>query len=239
MLAQPPNSAASALLRFPVKIRNNIYKEVLVVAHPIYLFQDPGCPVETFAPDRPRRWLSLLHVNRQVRSEASVILYGMNHFTLLRTPREPAGLLQAFLDCIGPSNASLLSHISINFPVLEGQPEEERRGGGGGGAGVAARLREDSLQDLKLLQQRCTSLKTLENHLYGKASKSLSEAHKDNPVFSQEALFQIDIQLKAIPSLEKVIVRVYDGTLSSSTKRTMLDFNWVVLPWDKDQHAAI
>ena len=133
MLPQPPNSAASALLHFPVKIRNNIYKEVLVVAHPIYLFQDPGCPVETFAPDRPRRWLALLHVNRQVRSEASVIVYGMNNFTLLRTPREPAGLLQAFLDCIGPSNASLLSHICINFPALEAQPEREGGGGGGGG----------------------------------------------------------------------------------------------------------
>ena len=135
MLPQPPNSAASALLRIPVKIRNKIYKEVLVVAHPIYLFQDPGCPVETFAPDRPRRWLALLHVNRQMRSEASVIVYGMNSFTLVRTPREPAGLLQAFLDCIGPLNASLLSHICINFPVLEGQPEErkEEEGGGGGG----------------------------------------------------------------------------------------------------------
>ena len=238
MLPQPPNSAASALLRFPVKIRNKIYKEVLVVAHPIYLFQDPGCPVETFAPDRPRRWLALLHVNRQMRSEASVIVYGMNNFTLVRTPREPAGLLQAFLDCIGPLNASLLSHICINFPVLEGQPgerkEEEEEGGRG-----RFQLREDSLQDLKLLQQRCTNLKTLENHLFGKASKGLSKAHKDNTYFSHEALSQIDVQLKAIPSLEEVIIRIYDGTLSSSTKQTMLNFNWIVLPWDKDQNAAI
>jgi hypothetical protein len=79
----------------------------------------------------------------------------------------------------------------------------------------------------------------LENHLYGEASKGLSEAHNDNSYFSHEALSQIDVQLKAIPLLEEVIIRIYDGTLSSSTKQTMLNFNWIVLPRDKDQNAAI
>ena len=82
-------------------------------------------------------------------------------------------------------------------------------------------------------------MKTLENQLYGEASKGLSEAHRDNSYFSHEALSQIDVQLKAIPSLEEVIIRIYDGTLSSSTKQTMLNFNWIVLPQDKDQNAAI
>lgn len=47
------------------EIRNKSYRRMLVVAHPVFLFQDAGSRVETFAPDRPFRWLSLLYTNRQ------------------------------------------------------------------------------------------------------------------------------------------------------------------------------
>ena len=95
------------------------------------------------------------------------------------------------------------------------------------------------MQDLKLLQQRYTNLKTLEHHLYGKASKGLSEAYKDNTYSSHKALSQIDVQLKAIPSLEEVIIRIYDGILSSPTKQAILNFNWIVLLGDKGRNTAI
>jgi hypothetical protein len=61
-------------LDLPIPIRNKIYENVLVVLHPLYLFQEPGSPVDAFAPDEPLQWLALLHTNRQISVEASAVL---------------------------------------------------------------------------------------------------------------------------------------------------------------------
>ncbi|KAI9652857.1 MAG: hypothetical protein M1831_006382 [Alyxoria varia] len=187
------------------------------MAHPVYLFQDPGSPVETFAPERPPRWLALIHTNRQMNREASAVLYGVNNFTLVDTTQQQVGLLQAFLDCIGPVNASLLSQMCINFPVMEFQMEE-------------CKLREDDLQSLKLLQEKCTNLSILETYIHNNNSKGLTRMHEGNLQPILEALSQFDVQLKAIPSLEKVIVRVHDGAPIPSVMRSMQGLGWIVLP---------
>lgn len=54
----------------PIETRSDIYKRVLALPQSLYLFQDPGCPIETFAPGKPYRWLALLYVNRQISAEA-------------------------------------------------------------------------------------------------------------------------------------------------------------------------
>lgn len=220
--SQPAGLAASSFFNLPRKARGSIYKRVLMVAHPIYLFQDTGSRVETFAPDRPPRWLALLFTNRQANSEASAILYGMNNFSLLDTTRQQVGLLQAFITCIGPVNASFLSHLCINFPVVEGQPGKPR-------------LKEDGIQSLKLLQEKCTSLTTLETHIYSNNSGGLTGKDQDSSQFIREALLQFDVQLRAIPSLDKIVIRVYGGTPTPSAMEFMQGFGWVVLPGNKDR----
>ncbi|KAH8432185.1 uncharacterized protein LDX57_009824 [Aspergillus melleus] len=149
---------APNLLSLPIEARNRIYEQVLTVPHPLFLFKDPGCPVATFAPEKPRRWLSLLYTNRQISEEASVVLYGMNQFTLeeMETKNRRSGLLRSFLNCIGPVNAASLSHLCINFPAME-QIEGHSEG---------IRLEEDGLQTLQLLQRECTGLQTLELLLF-------------------------------------------------------------------------
>ena len=117
--SQRAGSAGTDFFGLPRDIRNRIYKIVLIVAHPVYLFQDAGSRVETFAPDRPFQWLSLLYTNRQIHSEATPVLYGVNEFSLVDTTPQQFGLLKSFLDCIGSVNAGLLSHLCINFPVVE------------------------------------------------------------------------------------------------------------------------
>jgi hypothetical protein len=82
-LSQPAGSAGISFFSLPREIRNKIYKIVLIVAHPVFLFQDAGSRVETFAPDRPFRLLSLLYTNRQMHNEAIPVLYGMNNFSLV------------------------------------------------------------------------------------------------------------------------------------------------------------
>jgi len=220
--SQPAGSAAMNFFSLPSKARNNIYKRVLTVAHPLYLFQDTGPRVETFAPEQPPQWLALLFINRRMNSEASAVLYGTNNFTLLDTTRRQIGLLQAFLDCIGPMNASLLSHLCINFPDIEGQPGNSK-------------LKEGSLQNLKLLQERCTNITTLETHVYSENSGVLTRTDQDNLQFIREALLQLDVQLRAMPSLDKIIVRVYGGTPTPSVMEFMQGFEWVILPGNRNQ----
>ncbi|KAH8644040.1 hypothetical protein IG631_01504 [Alternaria alternata] len=209
-------SATGNFLDLPKGIRNNIYEKVLAVPHPIYLFQEPNSRVETFAPQKPSRWLAILLTNRQICHEASVILYGTNHFHLVDTTQQQLGLLRSFLDCIGSVNAASLSHLCINFPVTEevdGQTGE-------------VKLRDDSLQSLKLLRERCTNLSKLETLVHNKSNSVFRETGDS----LEKALFTINAQLKAISSLEKVIVRVVarDKVPTTIAKNIMQGLGWVL-----------
>jgi len=190
------------------------------VAHPLYLFKDAHSPnVELFAPEKRRRWPALLFTNRQLNAEASAILYGSNHFTLVDTTSNQVNLLQAFLDGIGPGNAAHLSHLTINFPAAESQ--EER-----------VVLREADLRGLKLLQEKCTGLATLETHVQPGNSKGLTVTSlaEEGSQFAREALAQVDGQFNAIPSLHKVIVRFYSGSPAPEVAELMQGYGWAILP---------
>jgi len=159
------------------------------------------------------------------RLKASAVLYGLNHFTLVDTTRHQVGLLQSFLNCIGSVNAGLLSHLCISFPVaenVEGQPGK-------------IMIREDGLRSLKLLQDKCTNLKTLETHVHSQNSRGLIQASHDDSQFIREALSQIDAQLKSISSLSKIIVRFYDARPTLSVMELMQGLGWVTLLGDKGQ----
>ncbi|TVY67448.1 hypothetical protein LSUE1_G007443 [Lachnellula suecica] len=217
---QRASSVPTGFLGLPDKIRINIYKRVLVVAHPLYLFQDRGSQtVESFAPERPPRWLALLYTNRQVHDEASIVLYGSNHFTFMDTANRQGGLLQSFFNCIGSSNAGLLSHLCINFPLAEN----------GKGQSGTVMLGEDDLYSLRLLKEYCAGLTTLETLIYSRNSARLINAGDNDSEFIREALSQIDTQLKAISSLKKVIVRYYDGTPTPLVVELMQGLGWVIL----------
>lgn len=212
----------------PRKPRDDIYRRVLVVAHPLYIFQQTGSEmVEMFAPERPVRWLALLSTNRQVREEASAVLYGLNHFTFMDTTRHQANLLQSFLNCIGSVNAGHLSHISINFPVAEGVKGQPGK----------IVLREDDLHSLKLLQEKCINLATLETLVYSYNSMGLTKVSQDSDdsQFIPEAFSQIDAQLKAIPSLSKTIIRFYNGPPTPEVVELIHRLRWVNLLGDKEQ----
>jgi hypothetical protein len=62
-----------------MKTKNAIIKPV---PEPLYLFQDPGSPLEIFMPNKPRAWLALLYTSRRVSYEARSVLYGANRFSL-------------------------------------------------------------------------------------------------------------------------------------------------------------
>lgn len=210
-------STPVSFLDLPRWVRDNIYQKLLVLAHPIHIFQEPNSQIESFAPDRPVYWLALLQTNRQIYTESKAVLYGMNQFHLEDiTPRQ-ADLLRLFLYCIGPTNAALISILCVNFPVVERINDQAEK----------LELKPDGLQSVRLLQEKCTELTTLETIVHFKNSSLFRELDD----FLREALLLIDARLRAIPSLRKIIVRFFDfnGIPTSSAKEFMEELGWTVV----------
>lgn len=215
--SESTSSTTVSFLTLPRGIRNRIYRRVLFAPHPFYIFQEPGSRVETFAPEKPSGWLAILYTNRQIYHEASSALYGMNKFELVDITEKQVHLLRSFLDCIGPDNAASLAHLCINFPVVEnlsGHPGDFQ-------------LRDNSLQSLQLVQDKCTNLSTLETLVHYKNS----EAFKKSDECFQDTLSLVHAQFKAIPSLRRIIVRfvVHGGIPSTTSRRIMEGLGWEVI----------
>lgn len=206
----------------PPQARDDIYRKVLAVGHPLYLFKDSHSPrVKLFAPDTRPRWLALLFTNRQLHAEASAILYRFNHFAFVDTSPttpNPGNVVQSFLNNIGSVNAAHLSHVSINFPGADSQDGK-------------AVLREADFCVLKLLQEKCNGLATLELLVQQGNSKGLTAAGQaqDSSHSARETLSQVDAQFKDIPSLRKVIVRFYSGSPAPGVAELMQGYGWVIL----------
>lgn len=214
--SQSTKSVPFGLLSLSRALRDKIYRQVLVVAHPIYLFQESESqPVETFAPDRPSRWLAVMYTNRQVHDEASALFYGSNLFSFVETTPYQVGLIQCFLNGIGSENASLLSRLCINFPSAERTQEKMV-------------LTEDGARTLALLQEKCTSLRTLEILVYGKSYAIMIAEGCNESQALRNVLSQIDMRLKSITSLTRVTVRFCEGAPSPTVTSLMQDLGWEV-----------
>lgn len=205
------------LFDIPSEIRNRIYKAVLAVPRPLYLFQEPGRGVETFAPDRPSQWLSLLYTNRIVSAEACPVLYKENSFHFIEDTRRQVEVLRSFLNRIGPTNAAFLSSLCINFPIAERAVSSSE----------GIRFRDDYLQTLTLLEANCPNLSTLEMVVHHRNLKLFD--HHDN--FLTEALDQINTQLRTLLPRGHIIVRIdaHDAVPTQVTKEHMREPGWTVL----------
>ena len=219
-------SIAMDIFSLPRVARDDIYRRVLTLGHPIYLFQETGSSVVAiFAPDRPVYWLALLHTNQKVYHEARTILYRLNHFSFMDTTQRQATLAQSFLQRIGPVNAGHLSHVSINFPVVESLRAVQSDG-------KHSALGKDDLLSLQLLLEKCMSLMTLELRLYGENALALNKASQNiaGAKLIRDTFDQIDIQRKGIRSLSNFVVRVFNGLPAPEVVEHMKRLGWAVLP---------
>ncbi|KAI3320916.1 hypothetical protein HD806DRAFT_505331 [Xylariaceae sp. AK1471] len=201
----------------PAEIRNEIYQGLLVPGHPLYLVQATRFePVRIFAGDWSwAKSTRILRVNRQAHHEATAVLYGRNQFAVAAGVLKPSsGVLHHFLTRIGPATAGLLTNLCVNFPLLITNPQAEAI----------------TLGSLRLLQQTCIGLKTLEFLDHRVCAGAVSRDTKNDDRLVQEYLPQVDTLLEAIPSLEKVIVNARTSSLSSSVIEAMQSFGWVVMP---------
>ena len=136
-----------------------------------------------------------------------------------------ASLAQSFLQRIGPVNASHLSYVSINFPVVEGLRDVQSHG-------EHSALEKDDFLSLQLLLDKCTNLMTLEMRLYGENAKVLNKTSQNaaGAQLIREAFAQIDTQRKGIRSLSSFVVRVYNGLPAPEVVEYMKRLGWAVLP---------
>jgi hypothetical protein len=95
------------------------------------------------------------------------------------------------------------------------------------------KLRADSLQTLQLLRNECTGLKTLEALVYDQSSSYLVTEGEENTESVRDVLLKIDAELRGIASLRKIIVRVYNGSPTSSIRDFLEGLGWVVLIGDR------
>ncbi|KAJ5094219.1 hypothetical protein N7456_010080 [Penicillium angulare] len=209
----------------PREVRQIIYERVLSVPFVLHIFQDPGCSVELFAPRKPYAWLSLLYVNRLVSEEARSAFYGTNWVTFMEVEKiqPPGTLLKSFLKTIGPVNGSFLSRIAINFPateIIEGYPE-------------IIEIRKETLQSLRLLQKGFVGLKTIELLIFNRTTRRLVEEDQIIHASARNALLKINVELRAIPSLNTIAVRYTSGSPGPSAKAFLEKLQWSVLFGDR------
>ncbi|KAL7899221.1 hypothetical protein HDV63DRAFT_334161 [Trichoderma sp. SZMC 28014] len=207
--------------------RGDAYNKMLVTSGPVFVFQDPTSrPIEFFSPGKPTQWpeLALAKFREYNEQETNAAFYGLNHFHLVDTTmRRETLILQAFLGSITPTDARLLSHLSLSFPALEAVRGRSEESG----------LQQDGMRSLKLLQDNCANLRTLELYVHhGNAFGLVEETPSDSQSLN-EALSHVDTQLKAISSLERIIIRYYHRPIPG-VRQLMQGLGWIVLMGDKE-----
>lgn len=163
--------------------------------------------------DQPPFSSAILFTSKKVHSEGSRVLYSRNCFGLHGSQPET---LTWFLDLIGTQNASFLRHISIDFPNFDSLHMGE------------VTLQKESVQALKLIQNKCTNINTLELSLESTTEMEYTIDARDSPRIAAEALALADSHFRAISSLEDVIVNVYYEAPSYDLREEMRGLGWKI-----------
>ncbi|KAJ6167032.1 hypothetical protein N7470_002479 [Penicillium chermesinum] len=195
-------------LSLPGEIRNQVYRHALVRQETIGL-QYGKCTARGIIPN-------LLCTSRRIHREALPFLYGENRFALLALNRVMAGEIARFLDQIGPRNGRFIESVQICHPIFRNLGDD-------------AKLDENCVQLLSRLQRQCPNLKTL--IMCPKSTDfvirlQLAPLVPVNPSYITESLLSFDGRLKAIPSLEEIIVQVYQDTPLLNFLRGMEPRGW-------------
>lgn len=156
--------------------------------------------------------LGLFRANKVIHEEACSLFYGQNHFNLTN---DDGREIESFLQKIGQKNASHIRHIVISFPsFLYLDPGD-------------ITLEEKSVSILASIKRACINLDTLTTSL---ESTNVMESWLDNlgqHKLAAEALQLVDTQFRAIPSLPKIIVEVYEDGPNDIRKR-MIYHGWTI-----------
>ena len=152
-------------------------------------------------------------MNKVVQREASPLFYGQNRFSLIRdTPEEIA----LFLEQIGCKNAGYIRHILIDFPkFLYLDPGD-------------ITLEEDSISILASIWNSCANLTTLTTSLYSTYAMEFRLDNLEHHTVVNEALKLVDNHFRAIPSLQEIVLEVYEDGPSGHIRGKMKSHRWTL-----------
>lgn len=221
-------SPKDILSKISPEARRDACNKILVASGPVFVFQDSTSrPVEFFVLGKSTQWpaLALAKFREYDEKETDAVFYGLNHFHLVDiAARRETSILQAFLASLTSTNAHLLSHMSISFPAFEaaqGRPE-------------VLGVQKDGIRRLELLQEYCTSLKTLEFYVHNGNAFGLVEQSSSNLQPLHQALSEVDAYLKAFSSLKRIVIRYYHDRPTPVVVRLMRGLGWRVLMGDHE-----
>lgn len=196
----------SNFFSLPREIRDQIYELVLLHQERIDPWVD-GNRRQNLTPE-------LLRANKAVHREASSLLYAQNRFdlTAMDTPEDVA----SFLGQIGRNNADHIRHICVEFPTfLCLEPGD-------------VTLEDDSVGILANIQSGCANLRTLTTSLHSTSSMELMLDALDNHKIVNEALKLANTHFRAISSLQKIVVEVYEDGPSDHIRRRFESHGWTI-----------
>ncbi|KAI1741212.1 hypothetical protein F4680DRAFT_447121 [Xylaria scruposa] len=202
-----PDTAERPLgfLHLPSELRNEIY-------HLVLLNEDPITPFRPYDLQQQQLTPGLLRANKAVHREASSLFYGMNCFDL----ESPLERVLYFLEQIGSDNAGYIRRIVIEFPFFPGLVVDD------------ATLDKDTVRLLATLQSRCTNLTTLSTFLYNTVSRfaTLEEPYDQ---LAAEALQLFDTHLRAISSLQEIILELWQDDMSDQIRQIVESYGWTIM----------
>ncbi|KAJ5142557.1 uncharacterized protein N7515_001344 [Penicillium bovifimosum] len=183
---------APSLLSLPRELRIEIFKYLLVQREPVEV-------VNVRNPHRLER--NILYTNKLFLVEGRPLLYGHNRFHFGR--RNSNLLITKFLDAIGSINAPYLRNIYMDFPEvreIEGEVS----------------LVDVDLHVLEIIQSKCTNLQTLTTTVETTTNMEAWLNYFGSPncfgrPILDKTLDLIAAHFRAIPSLPKIILEVYEG----------------------------
>ncbi|KAJ1326877.1 hypothetical protein MN608_08325 [Microdochium nivale] len=192
-----------SLLDLPGEIRNDIYQLVLSRDEPLNV---AGYSSVFMGPQMST---ALLRTNKQVHNEASAILYGQNTF-------DARGKLVSFLDQIGRANAASIARLMISFPtIIRYLP------------GDIWYIDESDVGMLVQMQECCTSLHTLTAYIHFDMVTEDALSSLYDPAVARGILGLVDKRLRAISSLQHVILIIDEGP-SEEFREEAEQLGWTV-----------
>lgn len=154
--------------------------------------------------------LSILRTNQKIHKEAKAIFYAQNSFDFTLYS---SSMVSQFFDLIGGDGANYLQHVRMDFPAFR-RPDQPPDG--------SDSPENNSLQVLSILQRNCPHLKTIETSL-----------HRDYDLTSSfttvvAMLDTTDAQFRTLPSLQKVVVEVFEDEIDEALRQQMERYGWSV-----------
>ncbi len=156
---------------------------------------------------------ALFRANRNIHRETTLFFYSRNVFDI--TSARP-GQVSSFIERIGNSNAGYMRHIITSFPsFLNLDPGN-------------ITFENDSFETLKTIQAACAGLSTLETSLDSTNSIELRLDDLDHHKLATEALELVNTQFRAIPSIQEIILNVFEDGPSDCLRSIMKSYGWTI-----------